>query len=227
MILPSSRWNESTVRLPLMASSLSIFCLTEATASLTSVCGFVDLRELVGREVVADGVGDDEVAVGEALHQRAGAEAVGAVVGEVGFAEHEQAGDGALQLIVHPEAAHGVVDGGVDAHRHLVGILVGDALIHVEEVAVALANRLLAQAADGFGEVEIDAEAGLPYPVAFVAHRLGVAGGDVAGNEVAEAGIAALEVIIALVFGDLVRGTAGRPSSWAPRCGRRCAATRT
>ena len=34
-------------------------------------------------QVVGDGVGEDEVAVGEALHHRAGAEPVGAVVGEV------------------------------------------------------------------------------------------------------------------------------------------------
>ena len=45
------------------------------------------LCELVAGEVVADGVGQDEVAVGKPLHQRAGAQAVGAVVGEVGFAE--------------------------------------------------------------------------------------------------------------------------------------------
>ena len=108
------------------------------------------------------------------------------------------------QVVVHPQAAHGVVDGGVDAHGHLVGILVGDALVHVEQVAVALANGLLAQALDGVGEVEIDAQAGFAHAAAFVAHRLGVARGHVARNQVAEAGIAALEVVIALVFRDLV-----------------------
>ena len=40
--------------------------------------------------------------------------------------------------------------------------------------------------------------------MAFVADGLGVAGGDVARDEVAEAGIAALEVVVALVFGDFV-----------------------
>ena len=36
--------------------------------------------------------GQDEVAVGQALHQRARAEPVGAVIGEVGLADHVQPG---------------------------------------------------------------------------------------------------------------------------------------
>ena len=78
-------------------------------------------------EVVADGVRQDEVAVGQALHQRGGAEAVGAVVGEIGLADHEQARDGGHQVVVHPQSAHRVVHRRVDAHRHRVGVLAGDA----------------------------------------------------------------------------------------------------
>ena len=98
-------------------------------------------------EVVADGVGDDEVAVGQPLHQRARAEPVGAVIGEVRLAEHVQAGHVAHQVVVDPEPAHRVVDGGVDAHRDLVGVLVGDLLVHVEQVAVLLLDRLDGRAA--------------------------------------------------------------------------------
>ena len=87
---------------------------------------------------------------------------------------------------------------------HLVRILAGDAVVHLEEVAVALADGVLAEALDGFGEVEIDAEAGFADAAAFVADGFGVAGGDVAGDEVAEAGIAAFEVVVALGFGNLV-----------------------
>ena len=187
-----------------MESSFATPCSVAASAAWAAGSEGFDRFRFCAREVVADGVGNDEVAVGEALHERAGAEAIGAVVGEVGFAENEQAGDGALQLVVDPEAAHGVVDGGVDAHRDLVGIFVGDALIHVEEVAVALADGLGAEAADGVGEVEVDAEAGFADAAAFVADGFGVAGGDVAGDEVAEGGIFALEVVVALVFGDLI-----------------------
>ena len=194
------------MRLPLMREQLvESFGWTSASASLN--CGVRSastLASLLRGEVVAEGVGKDEVAVGQALHQRAGAEAVGAVVGEVGLAEHEQAGDGAHQVVVDPEAAHGVVDGRVDAHRDLVGVLVGDALVHVEEVAVALADRRLAEAADGVGEVEVDAEAGL-------ARRRGPrrrppwrrARRRRAGRGCRSSGTA-LEVVVALVFGDLV-----------------------
>jgi len=122
---------------------------------------------------VADGLGDHEVAVGEPLHQGAGAEAVGAVVREVGLADDVQAGQGALQVVVDPETAHGVVRGRIDAHGHLVGVLPRDLLIHVEEVAVALADGVLAQARDGVREVEIDASSHGPYPAALVADLLG------------------------------------------------------
>ena len=85
-------------------------------------------------EVVADGVRQHEVAVGEALHQRRGAEAVGAVVAEVGLTGAVQTGDGGHQLVVDPQATHRVVAGRVDAHRHFVRVLAGDALVHLEQV---------------------------------------------------------------------------------------------
>ena len=54
------------------------------------------------RQVLAEGIGDDEVAVCEPLHERARAQAVRAVVGEVRFADHVQPGDRAHQIVVHP-----------------------------------------------------------------------------------------------------------------------------
>ena len=124
------------------------------------------------------------------------------------------------QVVVHPQAAHRVMDGRINAHRHFVGIFVGDALVHLEQVAVALADRVDAQALDGVGEIEIDAQAVLAHAAAFVADGFGVARSDVARDQVAEAGIAALQIIIALGFGNLVRralvalfsGTQMRPS---------------
>ncbi len=98
----------------------------------------MDFFELAARQVVADGVRDDEIAVGEALHQRAGAQAVGAVIGKIRFADDEQAGDGRHQVVIHPQAAHGVVNRGINAHGDLIRIFAGDALVHFEEVAVAL-----------------------------------------------------------------------------------------
>ena len=203
--LPSSRWKESTVRVPRTASSLfdPLVDLGHHGADL-GVRG-VHRGEFVGGEVVADGVREDEVAVGQALHQRAGAEPVGAVVGEVGLADHEQARDGAHQVVVHPEPAHGVVDGRIDPHRHLVRVLVGDPLVHLEEVAVPLPDGVLAEPGDGVGEVEIDAAAAGAHAAAVVADLLGGPGGDVARGEVAEAGVLPLEVVVALGFGNLTR----------------------
>ena len=52
-------------------------------------------------------------------------------------------------------------------------------------------------------EVEVDAEPAWPDAAAFVAHLLGVARGDVARHEVAEARVLALQVVVALGFGNL------------------------
>jgi hypothetical protein len=147
------------------------------------------------------------------------------VVGEVGLARGEEPGDGGHEVVVYPEPAHRVVAGGVDAHRRLVGVLPRDALVHLEEVAVALLDLLLPEALDGVGEVEVHAARSAPDggadPAALVAHALGGAGGDVAGHEVAEGGVARLEVVVASRLGDAARvllavggvlGTHTRPS---------------
>ena len=186
-----------------------------------------DLGQRRAGEVVADGRRDDEVAVGEALHEGAGAEAVGAVVREVRLAQDVQPRDGAHQVVVHPQAAHRVVDGRVDPHRHLVRILVGDLLVHLEEVAVARAHGVLADAADRVGEIQVDGQLRLADAAAFVADRLGGARRDVAGHQVAEARVAPLEVVVALGFGDLLRRPLVAAASSAPRRARRCAGSRS
>ncbi len=96
------------------------------------------------------------------------------------------------------------MDGRIDAHWHFVRIFIGNALIHLEEVAVALADGLHAQAVDGFGEVQIDAQAGRAHAAPSVADGLGVAAGHVARHKVAEARIAALQIVVALGLGNLI-----------------------
>ena len=95
------------------------------------------------------------------------------MIREIRLAEDVEAGDVRHQVVVHPEAAHGVVHGGVDHHRSLIGILTGDFLIHLEEVAVAGADGVLAEALGGIPEIEIDAEAGGGDAAAVVAGFLG------------------------------------------------------
>ena len=168
---------------------------------------------LVG-EVVLDGVRQHEVAVGQALHESRGTEAIGTVVAEVALANSKEAGDRGLQLVVHPDAAHRVVDGGVDHHGLVVlhavdlvgevaGIDVGDLFVHIKEVAVALLHGVEAEAVDGLGEVEEHSQAGVVHAEALVAALLGSTTGHVTGHEVTEGGIAALQIVVAVFFGNL------------------------
>ena len=143
--------------------------------SLRRICGVLE-RLMVGRhfwqlrtgKVVGDRVRRDEIAVGEPLHQRTCAEAVRAVIGEIRFAQHEKPRDRALEVVVHPESAHRVVDGRVDAHRNLVGIFSGNPLVHLEQVAVSRFDDLDTQALDGLLEIEIDGEARFADTVALI-----------------------------------------------------------
>ena len=165
------------------------------------------LRAQLRREVVADRGGEHEVAVGQALHERRRAEPVGAVVGEVRLAGAVQTGNRGHELVVDPEAAHRVMRCRVDAHRHVVRVLVGDALVHLDQVPVPLADRVLTEAGDRVGEVEIDAVLQRTDALAAVDFELGRPRGDVARRQVSEARIATLEEIVALVVWNLVLGT--------------------
>ena len=208
------------VRFPLTASSLSRRVLTAAVGFLERFVLDRHGRQRRAREVVADRVGDDEVAVGEPLHQCARAEPVGPVVREVGLAEHVKSRQIAHQVVVHPEPAHRVVDGGIDPHRHLVRIVIGDPPVHVEQVPVPRLDRVHAEAFDRVGEVQIDGESGVANAPPLVADALGVSRRHVAGHEVAEARIAAFEIVVALGVRNLRRrplspfafGTQTRPS---------------
>ena len=132
------------------------------------------------------------------------------MVGEVGFAADEQAGDIGLQVIIHPEAAHRVVHGREDTHRLLVSVLAGDVLIHIEQVTVAGADLGFAEAIDCGREVEVDAETlavdHLADAATFVADFLRSAGSDVARGEVTVARVLTFEEIIARVLGDFGGG---------------------
>ena len=94
----------------------------------------------------------------------------------------------------------------VNAHRQLVRVLGRDAPVHLEQVAVALGDDAPAQAPDGVGEIEVDAQTGLADAAALVADFLRGTRGDVARAEVAVAWVLTLEKVVALAFGDGVRG---------------------
>ena len=87
---------------------------------------------------------------------------------------------------------------GINSHRNFVRILAGDALVHLEQIAVAIRDDVLAKTLDGIGEIEIHAEAGVADSAAFIANCFRIARRDIARNQIAEAGIAALQIIVAL-----------------------------
>src|SRR5947209_1642767 len=94
---------------------------------------------------------------------------------------------------------------GINTHRYLVWILIGDALVHLKQVPVALADHAGAEALDGIREVEVHAEAGFPDSPALVADFLCCARGDVARRQVAETGILSLQKIVPLIFRNFAR----------------------
>src|SRR5262245_62189900 len=95
--------------------------------------------------------------------------------------------------------------GRVDAHRLFVGVLGRDALVHLEQVAVALLDHAFAEALDRVGKIEVDAAPARPHAAPLVADLFGGARRDVARRQIAVARVFAFEVIIALVFEDLDR----------------------
>ena len=106
------------------------------------------------------------------------------MVGEVALADGKQSRDGGLQLVVHPDTTHGVMDGGEDHHGMIVihtvtgeslltGIDIGNLLIHVEEVAIALTNLIDTQTLDGLAEVQEHGQARIVHTEALVTTLLG------------------------------------------------------
>ena len=99
---------------------------------------------------------------------------------------------------------HGVV---VLHSVNLVGkftrIDIGDFLIHVEEVAIALAHHVDTQAVDSLAKVEEHGLTSVVHTVTLVATLLGGATCHVAWNEVTKGGIAALQVVVTLLLGDV------------------------
>ena len=155
-------------------------------------------------EIVLHCVGQHEITVSKTLHQRGSAQAVCTVVREVALTDGEEALDGGLQLVVNPDTTHCVVAGGEDHHRGFIGVVVRNHLVHVEQVAVTVAHHIGAETLDGILEVEIYCITGADT-VTGVAALLGGTRSDVAGTEVTEGGITALQIEVAVLVGDIGR----------------------
>ena len=138
---------------------------------------------LIG-QIVLNRVRQYEVTIGQALHQCGSTEAVGTVVREVTFTDGKQALDGSLQLVVNPDTTHRIVDSGEDHHRVIIfhtvdfvgeftRIHIGDFLIHIKEVTIALANDVDTKALDRLREVEEYSQTRVVHTEALVTTLLG------------------------------------------------------
>ena len=159
-----------------------------------------DAAGFLSGKVRGERSGDDEITVGKALHESGSTKAVSAVVREVSLTEHMQTGDRGHEVVVHPQTTHGVVGGGVNHHRLLVGIHVGNFLIHLEEVAILTVNPLLTHAVNGILEVQEHAAAGIGNTALVVTSLLSGTGRDIARSQVTERGILALQVVVAVIL---------------------------
>ena len=180
---------------------------------LRTVCGNLRPNSLVS-QVVLDGVRQHEVTIGQTLHQRRSTQTVGTVVREVTLTDSEQTRNRGLQLVVNPDTTHGVVDSGINHHRlvvlHAIDFVgyvaredVSDFLVHLEEVAVTLHDDIQTQAVDRLREVEEHGETRIVDTIALVATLLSGTRGNVTGNEVTEGRIAALQIVVAVLLGNL------------------------
>jgi hypothetical protein len=62
--------------------------------------------------------------------------------------------------------------GGINSHRHFVGVLAGNFFVNVKQVSVALANRLDAESFNRIRKIEIYAASARTDAAAFVANFL-------------------------------------------------------
>src|ERR1700730_10374917 len=174
--------------------------------------GFLEFR-MIGRRALADlsgqvirqCVGQHKVAIGQSLHECAGAAPVGAVVGAIRFTDNEETGQIAHQIVISPDAAHGVMHSRVNPHRNFIGVFAGDFVVDLEQISVTFANRFDAETFDGIGKIQIDAASAWTDTATFIANFLGRTRCDVARGEVAVARVLSFEVIIAVLFRDFVR----------------------
>ena len=96
------------------------------------------------------------------------------------------------------------MDRWIDAHWDPIRVLAGDALVHFEQIAVALFDPLASETPERVGKIQVHAEAGLTDAAALVAYGLGVSRRHIARHEVSKTRIAPLEVVVALGFRDLL-----------------------
>ena len=140
-------------------------------SKLRQLCAETRHLNLVG-QIVLDRVGQYEVTVCQTLHQRRCTQAVRTVIVEVSLTDSEQTRNRSHQLIINPQTTHRVVQCRIDHHWCLIRIIVGNLLVHIEQVTIFLLNYLFTQAVDGVREIQEDSQTCVVHTVTSVATLL-------------------------------------------------------
>ena len=119
----------------------------------------IDLLAKLRGEIVAKGVGNHEITIGQTLHEGAGSQAVRSVIREISLSCRKQAWNGGHKVVINPEATHGVMRRWINTHRPLIGIFARYVVIHIEQVAVSSFNRIKPQPFNRITEIKVHAQA--------------------------------------------------------------------
>ena len=76
------------------------------------------------------------------------------MVREVCLSDCIKTRDCSHEVVVNPDTTHCIVDSGVDHHRLLVRVGIGNLLIHLEEVTITLADFILTKSFNSSLEVK-------------------------------------------------------------------------
>ena len=153
----------------------SLFCLIK----LRSI-GLETRNSNLIAQVVLDGIRQYKVTISQTLHQCRSTQSVCTMVREVSLTNSKQTLYAGLQLVVNPDTTHSIVDSRINHHwviilnsidfiSHLARINVGDFLIHIKQVAIALTNHVNTQTTNSLREVKEHSQAGIVDTIALVA----------------------------------------------------------
>ena len=79
------------------------------------------------------------------------------MVREVCLANDKEPRDGRLKIVIDPKTTHRVVDSRENTHGRLIRVVVGNALVHLKEIAVAFSDFIFTHSIYRVCKIEIDA----------------------------------------------------------------------
>ena len=126
------------------------------------------------------------------------------MIGEVCFACRIQTRNRGHQLVIDPQATHGVVRCWVNAHRCLVRVFTCNALVHLEQVAVALFHNITTKSINCCREIEVDSIFQWSNSLTLVNQSFCCTRRNIARGQVAIRRIQALKEVIALSLRNLI-----------------------